>query len=148
MDCSHRAEGVYDVAVVGLGPVGATLANLLALDGLSVIAFDRDAEPYALPRAVHFDDEVMRVFQTIGLAEQILPFTHVSPGMHFVDAEGRLFLDWSRPRELGPNGWNISYRFHQPDLERILRAGARAHASIDIRLRSDVYSVEDRKSVV
>ena len=28
----------YDVAIVGLGPVGATLANLLALRGLSVLA--------------------------------------------------------------------------------------------------------------
>jgi 3-(3-hydroxy-phenyl)propionate hydroxylase len=133
---------MYDVAIVGFGPVGATLANLLALDGLSVIAFDREAEPYALPRAVHFDDEVMRVFQTIGLAEQILPFTHVSPGMHFVDGEGRLFLDWSRPRETGPNGWNVSYRFHQPDLERILRTAADAHDSVEMRLRADVYRVE------
>ena len=144
MERPGQTKGIYDVAVIGLGPVGATLANLLAIDGLSVIAFDREAEPYALPRAVHFDDEVMRVFQTVGLAEAILPFTHVSPGMHFLDADGRLFLDWSRPREIGANGWNVSYRFHQPDLERILRARVAAHASIDTRLRSDVYSVEAR----
>ena len=143
-----RQEGVYDVAIVGLGPVGATLANLLAVDGLSVIALEREAEPYALPRAVHFDDEVMRVFQTIGLAEKILPFTHVSPGMHFVDAEGRLFLDWSRPQDIGANGWNISYRFHQPDLERVLRAGASSQASVDIRLRADVYAVDERSDHV
>ncbi len=130
MDGPQRAEGLYDVAIIGLGPVGATLANLLAVDGLSVIALEREAEPYALPRAVHFDDEVMRVFQTIGLADEILPFTHVSPGMHFVDGDGRLFLDWSRPQQIGQNGWNTSYRFHQPELERVLRAGARAHASV------------------
>ncbi|MBR0935460.1 bifunctional 3-(3-hydroxy-phenyl)propionate/3-hydroxycinnamic acid hydroxylase [Bradyrhizobium jicamae] len=144
MDGPQRAEGLYDVAIVGFGPVGATLANLLAVDGLSVIAFDREPTPYALPRAVHFDDEVMRIFQTIGLADEILPFTHVSPGMHFVDGDGRLFLDWSRPLQVGPNGWNASYRFHQPDLERVLRAGASAHASVDIRLRTDVFALDQR----
>ncbi|PAY06323.1 3-(3-hydroxyphenyl)propionate hydroxylase [Bradyrhizobium sp. UFLA03-84] len=148
MDGPQRAEGLYDVAIIGLGPVGATLANLLAVDGLSVIALERETEPYALPRAVHFDDEVMRVFQTIGLADEILPFTHVSPGMHFVDGDGRLFLDWSRPLEIGPNGWNISYRFHQPELERVLRAGARAHASVNIRLRADAFAIDQRSDHV
>ena len=57
-----------DVCVVGYGPVGATLACLLADAGLSVLVLERDAEVYRLPRAVHFDDEVMRVFQTLGLA--------------------------------------------------------------------------------
>src|SRR6187551_1072041 len=110
-----------DICVVGYGPVGATLANLLADCGLSVIVLDREADIYPLPRAVHFDDEVMRVFQTLGLAGRILPHTHVSPGMHFVDVDRRLILDWSRPQDIGPLGWNTSYRFHQPDLERTLR---------------------------
>ena len=34
----------YDVAVVGLGPVGATLANLLALRGLSVVVVEPPLE--------------------------------------------------------------------------------------------------------
>ncbi|MHC2335032.1 bifunctional 3-(3-hydroxy-phenyl)propionate/3-hydroxycinnamic acid hydroxylase MhpA [Bradyrhizobium sp. USDA 4454] len=148
MDGPQRVSGLYDVAIVGFGPVGATLANLLALEGLSVIALDREAAPYALPRAVHFDDEVMRVFQAIGLADQILPFTHVSPGMHFIDGDGKLFLDWSRPLQIGPTGWHTSYRFHQPDLERVLRAGARAHTSVDIRLRADAFAIDQRSDHV
>ena len=79
--------------------------------------------PYALPRAVHFDDEVMRVFQAVGLAEEIAAGTHVSPGTLFVDGEGRVMLDWSRRMEEGPQGWHESYRFHQPTLEGVLRAG-------------------------
>ena len=51
-----------DVAIVGYGPVGATLAHLLQKCGLSVLVLEREAEPFDLPRAVHFDDEVMRVF--------------------------------------------------------------------------------------
>ncbi len=64
----------------------------------------------------------MRVFQTIGIAADVLPSTCLSPGMLFVDADGRCrMLDWSRPATIGPQGWHESYRFHQPDLERVLR---------------------------
>ena len=77
-----------DIAIVGLGPVGAVLANLLGRLGLRVDVFERDRTAYALPRAVHFDDEVMRVFQAVGLAGEIAAGTHVSPGTLFVDGEG------------------------------------------------------------
>ncbi|MGP8120057.1 MAG: bifunctional 3-(3-hydroxy-phenyl)propionate/3-hydroxycinnamic acid hydroxylase [Xanthobacteraceae bacterium] len=131
-----------DVCIIGYGPVGATLANLLADCGLSVLVLEREADIYLLPRAVHFDDEVMRVFQTIGLAERILPHTHVSPGMRFVDAHGKLVLEWPRAADVGPLGWNVSYRFHQPELERILRDAAGDKASIDVRLRAEVFALD------
>lgn len=131
-----------DVCLVGYGPVGATLANLLADCGLSVLVLEREAEIYRLPRALHFDDEVMRVFQTLGLAERILPNTHVSPGMLFVDASGKLVLDWSRPAAVGPQGWNVSYRFHQPELERVLREAAAERAGIDVRLRTEAFAID------
>ena len=60
----------FDVVIVGRGPVGATLANLLGLCGVRTLVLEREAKTYHLPRAVHFDDECMRVFQTIGLAEE------------------------------------------------------------------------------
>ena len=115
-----------DVAIVGLGPVGAALANLLGRLGLRVNVFERDRTAYALPRAVHFDDEVMRVFQAIGLAGEIAAGTHVSPGTLFVDGEGRVMLDWSRRMQEGPQGWHESYRFPPADAGR--RAARRARA--------------------
>jgi 3-(3-hydroxy-phenyl)propionate hydroxylase len=56
-----------DVAIIGCGPAGATLANLLGARGLQVLVLERDAHIYPLPRAIHFDGEVMRVFETAGL---------------------------------------------------------------------------------
>ena len=59
----------FDIVIVGLGPAGATLANLLAINDLSVLILEKETGLYDLPRAVHFDDEVMRVFNTIGIAK-------------------------------------------------------------------------------
>jgi len=132
----------YDVAVVGLGPVGATLANLLALRGMKVLCLDREAGVYGLPRAVQVDGECLRVFQTLGVSAALEPYISPVPGMRFVDSEGRLIMDWSRPMEVGPQGWCASYRFHQPDLEACLRARLEASPSVDIRLRREVFSLE------
>ncbi len=96
------ASQSYDVVIVGRGPVGATLANLLGLCGVRTLVLEREARAHHLPRAVHFDDECMRVFQTIGLADAILPQVILSPGMLFLDANGRMLLDWSRPLTLTP----------------------------------------------
>jgi 3-(3-hydroxy-phenyl)propionate hydroxylase len=133
---------VHDVAVVGLGPVGATLANLLALRGLAVLALDREADVYRLPRAVHFDGECMRVFQTVGIADQLAPDLTVGPGMRFVAADGALLLDWPRPMQPGPQGWHASYRFHQPLLETRLRERLASFAKVQIQLRREVFAVE------
>ena len=131
-----------DVLIVGYGPVGATLANLLGRCGVSTLVLEREAAAYHLPRAVHIDDEVMRVFQAIGLAEEIARHTHVSPGMRFVCPRGRLLLEWPRPQEVGPQGWHASYRFHQPDLERVLRAGVARWPSVVVRPRCEVFALD------
>ena len=134
---------MHDVAIVGLGPAGATLANLLAQQGLSVLVLDREGDIYPLPRAVHFDGECMRVFQAIGIAEALQPQLIVSPGMKFVNAAGRVMIDWSRPTQIGPMGWHASYRFHQPQLERALRQRLALHLGVQVRLRHDVYALDD-----
>lgn len=112
-----------DVAIVGCGPVGATLANLLGIAGLSVTVVERHTGPYSLPRATHIDGEAMRVLQTAGLAQEVAATLGVHPRMQFINAQGRLLIDWSRPTQPGPTGWRDSNRFHQPQLEAILRHG-------------------------
>ena len=65
------SSAVFDVAIIGCGPAGATLANLLGQYGLSVLVLEREADIYPLPRAIHFDGEVMRVFETAGLRPEV-----------------------------------------------------------------------------
>ena len=133
----------HDVVIVGLGPTGATLANILGEYGLDVVVLEREAGVYPLPRAVHFDDEVMRVFQSIGLSEGIGRDARVNVGTKFVDADMNLMLDWSRPQEIGPLGWHPSYRFHQPDLEAELNRGLAGQDSVTVLRSADVTEVSD-----
>ncbi len=134
----------FDVVIVGFGPVGATLAHLLGLEGVKTLVLEREPAAYHLPRAVHFDDEVMRVFQTVGIADALAPKLRLNVGMRFVGADGGLLLDWPRPQEESAQGWNASYRFHQPDLEEALRATLADRPTVTVRARADVFLVEDR----
>jgi len=145
MSTNHRAtvDDQADIVIVGYGPVGATLANLLGQAGVSTLVLEREDAAYHLPRAVHFDDECMRVFETIGLARAIEPIVHVSPGMRFLDAAGRSLLEWPRPAERTPMGWHASYRFHQPDLETILRDGLARFPSVRVRTRMEALAVDE-----
>ena len=60
-----------DVLVVGYGPVGQTLTILLAQRGYRVTVLERKAEPYPRPRAVHYDDEIARIFAAAGIGDQV-----------------------------------------------------------------------------
>ncbi len=133
----------HDVIIIGLGPTGAVLASLLGLSGLSVLVLEREAEIYPLPRAVHFDDEAMRVFQTIGIADRVFAKTTVNKGTRFVDPDGTILLNWPRPQEISVHGWHPSYRFHQPELEEVLRRALLLHESVDVRLGHAAESITD-----
>ena len=90
----------------------------------------------------------MRLIQTVGLADATQPLVHVSPGMKFLDDTGRLLLDWPRPSEPGPQGWHASYRFHQPEFERVLRDGLARFPSVSLRLRSEVFALDQEADAV
>jgi len=142
-----KKNDLFDVIVVGLGPVGATLSNLLGKCGVRVLVLDREASAYHLPRAVHFDDEVMRVFQTINVGDAIAKTLRINPGMKFVDEKGSLLLDWPRPQEISSQGWNASYRFHQPDIEVILRSALEQYPHVTVRTCCEVLTIEDHNGV-
>jgi 2-polyprenyl-6-methoxyphenol hydroxylase-like FAD-dependent oxidoreductase len=123
---------VYDVAIVGYGPVGQLLAALLGRSGHRVIAIERYADFYPMPRAVHFDHEVARILQRVGIRADtsaiIEPYDDV---YEWRNANGQTLLqiDWSG---LGPSWWHVSNFFAQPDLERALDARAREHPSVEL----------------
>ena len=138
----------YDVVIIGLGPTGGTLANLIALSGFSVLILEREKSFYPLPRAVHFDDETMRVFQTIGITKEFLKYTIINKGTKFVNSKGKIVLDWPRPRVITENGWYPSYRFNQPDLERQLRKRLKKFKKVKIKQNAEVNKINNFKDYV
>lgn len=50
------------MCIVGAGPVGLLLKNLLGRRSVSLSIVEKQPKPYNFLRAVHFDSEAMRVF--------------------------------------------------------------------------------------
>jgi 3-(3-hydroxy-phenyl)propionate hydroxylase len=120
-----------DLLVIGLGPVGDTLAALAQLHGLEVIAIDRAPAVHSLPRAAIVDHEIMRIMQMIGVADRVAKGMRVPTNYQFLTAQREILLDFEIAAR-GPYGWAESYSFHQPTFETILRERI-AELGVDVR---------------
>lgn len=113
-------SNTYDVAIVGYGPVGTTLALLLQKFGLSTVIIDRDTQLCRFPRAAMFDDEVIRILQAVGLGDlskEMEPPTSYT----FFDKDWRKFLQRPFPQGMGDQGWPWYNMFFQPGVETAMR---------------------------
>ncbi|MGY1856047.1 bifunctional 3-(3-hydroxy-phenyl)propionate/3-hydroxycinnamic acid hydroxylase [Modestobacter sp. SYSU DS0290] len=134
------------VVVVGAGPVGVTAALLLARRGVDVLVLDRHPAPYPQPRAVHLDDESLRVLQAAGVADAFAAVSRPMAGLRLLDADRRVLLEATRGD--GVNGWPQGSMFSQPDLEAVLRAALDAEPRASLRGGVDVLHVEQRDGAV
>ena len=121
----------YDVIILGLGPVGATLANLLVGQGLRVAVVDQREDVYDKPRAITLDHEVMRIMQACGVAHDFAPLTAPHPGTHYLGIDGQIIKIFDPLPPPFPLGWAPNATFVQPQLERILRERLQHFASCD-----------------
>ena len=132
-----------DVAVVGLGPVGALAALLLAESGLRVVVLERSREPMDEPRAVGIDGESLRAFQRIGLGDAVsavLQPPREREEVCFADSRRRRLLGLEIP-DSGPNGWRDLSFFDQPELEALLRRELGRRDAIEVRLGREVIGI-------
>lgn len=143
------AVDVADVAIVGAGPVGAVLANLCRVYGLSALAFDREADVYDLPRAAALYDDVQRILDGAGILEAILPATCELVGGEFVDAAWKRIIGFEVPPGLRTeNGYPPLLNINQPPMERAIRSCLAMHPGVELRVAHEVIGFEERRDHV
>ena len=144
--CSRQGEGrapigafppAVDVLLVGCGPVGATIANLLARQGVNVMVVDSSTEVFMAPRAIALDNEALRILQLAGVAES--DFETIA--IPYVRMRSPMLGLFGRVNSLGSlDGHPKLVTFYQPDLERCLRARLEtydcAHVALGVELKS------------
>jgi 3-(3-hydroxy-phenyl)propionate hydroxylase len=120
-----------DVLVVGAGPVGLTLANILGLQGIRTVVVEERDTLIDYPRGVGLDDEALRTFQSIGLVERVLPHTVPNQILRFMDAKRRVLAEMAPPD--ARFGWPKRNGFVQPLVDAELLAGLDRFAHVQVR---------------
>jgi 3-(3-hydroxy-phenyl)propionate hydroxylase len=128
------------VVIVGGGPNGIATANLLGAYGIETVVIEREREILDYPRAVGMDDEALRLFQTVGLAEPLLRDMIQNVPMRMFRADGKCFAH-IRPatREFG---WWRRNIFMQQLAEKTLRQGLTRYPNLGLRLGEEVVALE------
>ena len=120
-----------DVVVVGAGPVGLTLANILGQHGVRTLVVEERDTLIDYPRGVGLDDEALRTFQSIGLVERILPHTVPNQILRFFDAKRRLLAEMAPPD--ARFGWPKRNGFVQPMVDAELLGGLDRFEHVEVR---------------
>jgi 3-(3-hydroxy-phenyl)propionate hydroxylase len=130
----------HPVAIVGAGPTGLVLANLLASQGISVLLLERGVSTVDEARAVTIDDESLRTIQAAGLIEPVLAHVVQGYGVHYYSWRNRLFA------RIEPTSTEYGYAkrnaFRQQVLLRDLLAGLSRFPHVDVRFEHTLQSFE------
>lgn len=129
-----------DVIIVGAGPAGTTLGNLLGGYGVNTIILEREPDIIDYPRAVGMDDEALRAFQTVGLAEPLLKDMIQNTLLRYHHSNGKMFA------EVGPKakpfGWPRRNLFIQPLSEKVIRSGLQRYDNVRVLTGHEVTKLD------
>jgi 3-(3-hydroxy-phenyl)propionate hydroxylase len=145
-DNMDSRSNAVDVAIVGAGPCGALMANMLGNYGITTALIDRSTEIIEYPRAVGMDDESLRAMQLVGLADDLLIDMIQNVPLRLFDRKGRCVAD-IRPstREFG---WSRRNIFMQQNCERVLRKGLARFERVQLILGCEVVGLTQTDDVV
>lgn len=135
-----------DVAIVGAGPAGATLANLLGGAGVRVVVLETSESIVGYPRAVGIDDEAVRTLQSFGLAQVVLDNSLQNMPIRYHDSEGTVLAHVAPSAR--PYGWPRRNLFYQPFLEERLREHLVGYPEVELRTGAEVTGLaQDEEGV-
>lgn len=129
------------VAIIGAGPTGMAAAALLARHGVRSILFEREAEVMSIPRAVHLDEEVLRVLHLCCLGPEVDAEIRPIRGMKLVDRDRRTLVSFARDGG-GLHGFARSSAFDQPELEAAMRRALAREPLVTLHTATSVEAVE------
>ena len=127
-----------DVLIVGAGPVGLTLANVLGRQRVRTLVVDERETLIDYPRGVGLDDEALRTFQSIGLVEHVLPHTVPNQILRFFDGNRRLLAEMAPPD--ARFGWPKRNGFVQPMVDAELLRGLERFDCVEVQWSSRMES--------
>lgn len=134
-----------DVLLVGMGPVGATAANLLGRYGVRTLVIDKAEDIFMAPRAMSLDNEALRILQMAGLEDGAFE-THAMPK---VEMHSPLFGNYARANTAGPlDGHPRLVMFYQPELERALRSRLGAYQHVQALLGTELIDFAEHEQGV
>ena len=139
-------ELTTDVAIVGAGPVGLMIANYLGQCGVNVTLVEKLDTLIDYPRAIGLDDESLRTFQAVGLADEVLPHTTPWHAMRFLTPKGRCFADIQPKTD--EFGWSRRNAFIQPLADRVLFDGLQRFNNVKVLFSRELSSFEQSDSAV
>lgn len=128
------------VVVVGAGPCGITIANYLGTFGIQTLVVERSEDILDYPRAVGADDEALRSWQGVGLANDLLRDMIQNVPARYYSSAGHCFAQVSPAEQ--PHGWPRRNLFIQPLTEVTLRKGVERFECVQLMLGAEAQSLE------
>lgn len=130
-----------DVLVVGAGPVGLTLANLLGMRGQRAVVLEARTELIDYPRGVGLDDESVRTLDTAGLWDAVKPYTVPHHVVRLVNGTGKVLVTNNPTTD--EFGYPRKHGFVQPLVDRELAAGLDRYAGTELRFGHAVVGIAE-----
>ncbi len=142
-----KDTNLFQVLVVGAGPVGLTAAALLGQSGIQTLLIERETTIFPCPRAVHLDGEVLQIFDRLGLFPKINAALRPFLEAQFVDQKGKPFWVERLPPKPEDQKFYARNWFHQPTLERLLHQKIADLPAVTFWKGEAVRDIQQRRTV-
>ena len=140
------SDKIFDIGIVGYGPVGATLSGLLSSLGLSVVVIEKTKGVSPTARAINTDSEQLRTFNFLNITSQIISNSRKVSKVHFTDSKFNPYSTIDIPKK-DILGWPPTLLFYQPELETIIRDHNENYKNLIILENTELEDIENTNPI-
>jgi 3-(3-hydroxy-phenyl)propionate hydroxylase len=129
----------FSIIIVGAGPTGLAMGNLLGLYGIDSLILERNAGLSDYPKAISIDDEGLRVCQAMGLINAVIENVLLDIEAHYISGKHYLAKVVSKSKR---NGYPFISTFNQPEFEATLLHGIKRFPCVNVQFQHTVETFE------